>query len=61
MVEVLQAGNGTKETTCHNCGSRLRYMPSEVKKVERNHDYLGDFDILNAIVCPNCGQETIVK
>lgn len=60
MVQVLEAGQGTRDTTCTNCGSRLRYMPSERRRKEVNHDYLGDFDTINVIACPQCGQDTKV-
>ena len=57
MVVVLDRKTGTKKTTCHNCGSLLQYMPSEVKKSKR-YDYTGDYDIVEEIQCPVCHTDT---
>lgn len=60
MVDVIERRNGSKTTNCGNCDSVLKYMPSEVFTEERNHDYLGDYDIVRVIRCPNCGKTTAV-
>lgn len=60
MVVVLEKGHGSRKCECTNCSSVLSYMLSERKKKEVNHDYLGDFDTINVITCPNCGHDTKV-
>ena len=60
MVVVLEKGQGSKKCTCSNCSSVLSYMPSERRQKNVNHDYLGDFDTINVIQCPVCGQDTKV-
>lgn len=61
MVYIVNQMSGTRECNCGNCGSALRYMPSETRRVEVNHDYLGDYDTVNQITCPACGQAVTVK
>jgi hypothetical protein len=54
MVTVV--GKNPQEvlrTTCKNCASILEYTWSEVKDVKVNHDYLGDYDVIQAIRCPS--------
>lgn len=62
MVEVLQRGTGTRETDCENCGSRLRYMLSEITRETRNAvAYANDpGDSVRVIKCPECGETTDV-
>lgn len=61
MVEVLNVGSGSMECKCENCASTLRFKPSEVNTEKRNWDYLGDYDLVRVIRCPNCGETTKVK
>lgn len=61
MVRVLEARSGTKTCICENCGSKLEYMPSEITSEKRNMDYLGDFDWVEVIPCPQCGEKTKLK
>lgn len=43
-----------KEATCRNCGCLFGYVPNDIIKCECNHDYLGDYDIVDAVKCPQC-------
>ena len=60
MVEVLKRGTGTREAECENCGSTLRYMPSEVTYETRGAvAYANDpGDSVPVIKCPECGAMT---
>lgn len=60
MAIVLVQGQGAKKCTCGNCGSTLQYMPSERRSKKVNWDYLGDYDLINVISCPSCGQDVKV-
>jgi len=46
---------------CVKCKSLLEYTNSEVKMGEFNHDYLGDYDIENYILCPSCFNRCILR
>ena len=55
VVESL----GQKSAKCGECKSLLTYTQQDVKRYEINHDYLGDFDVVNGIQCPVC--ENVIK
>lgn len=61
MVTVVEQRDGSRITNCNNCDSTLRYKPSDVVQEERNHDYLGDYDLVDVITCPVCGKTTVVN
>lgn len=50
-----------KRVTCSNCASIVEYTMSETREEKRNHDYLGDYDIVRVLNCPSCGKEMQVK
>lgn len=58
-VKIIKKGPG-KEATCRECGSLLSYLPADVKKYSGT-DYGGDPDGREWIVCPNCGEDVILK
>jgi RNase P subunit RPR2 len=45
-----------KRMTCHNCASIIQYTRSELIWNDINHDYLGDFDRVQGLYCPNCSK-----
>ena len=49
-----------KDTHCKNCGVTLRYTPNDTIDMDINHNYLGDFDRVKGINCPNCRKETVI-
>ncbi len=54
MVKVLEQHN--LKCTCRKCKSVLEYVKDDVlKNVKVNMDYLGDYDLIDAIKCPVCG------
>lgn len=61
MVTVVERRDGSRMTNCNNCDSTLRYMPSDVIQEKRNHDYLGDYDLVDVITCPVCSKTTVVN
>lgn len=43
-----------KQCTCKKCAAIIEYSPHELKEhVER--DYGGGCDVVNVLLCPNCG------
>jgi hypothetical protein len=48
-----------ERTSCDNCGSRLEYLPIDVKQGSRYNIKSGMY-IYKYIVCPVCGEETRV-
>lgn len=61
MVNVIgEDKNQFKQATCSNCGAILQYSKMEVKQ-EKRYDYTGDFDVVNVIACPRCGEDVRVK
>lgn len=50
-----------RRCTCGNCASVIEYTLSETREEKRNHDYLGDYDIVRVLNCPSCGKEIQVK
>nr|DAI03053.1 MAG TPA: DNA-directed RNA polymerase [Caudoviricetes sp.] len=61
MVTVVKiiATCKNERTSCDNCGSRLEYLPIDVKQGSRR-DCWGDTHIYKYIICPVCGEETKV-
>lgn len=57
MVTIVRRNNLT--CTCLKCHTDLAYSYDEVQEYRINHDYLGDFDIVQGIECPVC--KTIIK
>ena len=43
-----------KEAICSNCGCLFGYVPQDIVKYKCNYDYLGDYDIVDAVNCPQC-------
>ena len=48
-----------KQSTCGNCASILRYVPSEVQ--DRRVSCMGDVDTFYYVVCPCCGDAVAAK
>ena len=44
-----------KRITCRSCASVIEYSLTELRDVKVNMDYLGDYYIVKALNCPNCG------
>ena len=57
MVHLVRRNNFT--CTCPKCNSELAYSYEEIQEHRINHDYLGDFDVVQGIVCPIC--KSIIK
>ena len=54
MVKVLEEHK--PKCTCEKCKSVLEYDKDDVlKDVKINMDYLGDYDLIDALECPVCG------
>lgn len=49
-----------KRVTCKNCAAIVEYVNNEVQRGSST-DYTGSADYYNCILCPNCGDEVIVK
>jgi hypothetical protein len=50
-----------KRTSCRRgCGSRLEYVPNDVKS-RRYQDYGGGTDTVYEITCPKCGKAVEVS
>jgi uncharacterized protein with PIN domain len=52
MVTVVRRNNYT--CTCVKCNSDLAYSYDEIAEHRINHDYLGDYDVVQGIQCPVC-------
>lgn len=50
-----------RRATCFSCAAIVEYSLTETREEKRNHDYLGDYDIVRVINCPGCGYEIQVK
>jgi len=51
----------SKVITCKNCGSVLKYYPSEVRTLWSGTDYGGGPDGAKGFNCPGCGQKVITE
>lgn len=59
MAEVIgQSPEVGKTVSCDGCGALIRYYKNDIKEIKINWDYLGDYDVVNAIECPQC-QENV--
>jgi transcription elongation factor Elf1 len=58
MVKII-ATCKNERVSCDNCGSRLEYLPIDVKQGSRYNIRRGMY-IYKYIVCPVCGEETRV-
>ncbi len=58
MVKII-ATCKNERTSCDNCGSRLEYLPIDVKQGYKCNIW-GEGHIYKYIVCPVCGEETSV-
>lgn len=47
-----------KKCKCHKCGSKLRYLHSDIKM--RSASYKGYVDCVRTIICPVCGEVLIL-
>jgi hypothetical protein len=45
-----------KHINCGGCGVRLEYVPTDVLQ-HIVTDYISNSDIIQYIICPNCGNE----
>ena len=55
MAEVIgQNLRIGKKISCQGCGAVVRYYHNDIKQIKVNWDFLGDYDIANAIECPQC-------
>ncbi len=43
-----------KKISCKGCGAVIRYYRNDIKEIKVNWDYLGDYDVVDAITCPQC-------
>lgn len=58
MVKIIATCKNVR-TTCDNCGSRLEYLPIDVKQGSRR-DRWGEAHVYKYITCPVCGEQTRV-
>lgn len=49
-----------KRVTCRNCGSRLEYVPNDVKTYHGT-DYSGGADGREWVDCPKCGKQAVIR
>lgn len=62
MVQVIGKDESkVYKVSCPNCASILQYTKSEVHSVKKNYDYLGDYDLVNCVTCPQCNYDVSVK
>lgn len=62
MVKIIGRDEAkVHKVSCPNCASILEYTQSEVYSAKKNFDYLGDYDRVDCITCPNCNYEVQVK
>ena len=66
MMEIVKKGIEMSEAECSECGTVLRYWPSEVKN-EVLPGYVGFYStrapmlLYDYIVCPLCGRRIIIS
>lgn len=58
-MTIIVESLGQKSAKCGKCKSLLTYTQQDVKRYEINHNYLGDYDVVNGIRCPVC--ENVIK
>jgi len=62
MVKVIGRDNAAiKRITCRSCASVLEYTIGEVRSIKHSYDYLGDYEISQGFVCPNCNETVFVN
>ncbi len=49
-----------KRVTCGKCGTRLEYVPNDVKRRDGT-DYSGGADGEEWVDCPKCGKKAIIR
>jgi hypothetical protein len=49
-----------KQVTCRGCGSRLQYVPNDVKQVHGT-DISGGPDGMSWVDCPKCGGKGVIR
>lgn len=55
MIEVIGKDQSKyKQLTCYKCASILKYTMADTTREKFNQDYLGDYDVYDAIKCPVC-------
>lgn len=57
MVTVIRRNNFT--CSCPECKADLAYQYTDIKEYKINGDYLGYYDLVQGIECPDC--KTIIK
>lgn len=44
--------------SCRNCSAMVEYTNKDIVGTKKiNHDYLGDYDVVKYIICPNCNKD----
>lgn len=57
MIKVLE--HGVLKVTCPNCKAKLQYEQEDIQK-EILPALLGEDEIKNYIICPDCGNKIIL-
>ena len=63
-MEIIKTGIEMSEAECPQCGTTLRYWPSEVKTevIDRYiYRYPLKVPLYDYIVCPICGEKIIIS
>lgn len=61
MPEIIGYDKSIEKTvTCKNCSAVIKYV-SKDEMTYKKFDYLGDFDIIHYIECPNCEDKITVR
>lgn len=50
-----------RRVTCTSCAAIVEYTLSETREKKVNWDYLGDYDIVRVLNCPECGHTIQIK
>lgn len=50
----------TKRISCCHCGTRLEYVPADVK-TRHGTDYGGGPDGAEWVDCPKCGKQAVIR
>lgn len=60
VVEAKPDPTVVENVICRNCGSKLEYVPNDVKRVDGT-DYGGGPDGMTWVDCPNCNKKAIIS
>jgi len=50
-----------KHYTCKSCTAINEFTPNDLRDINTNYDYLGDYDIYKGFNCAGCGKEIFTE